>query len=366
MLWVSPSLADSVGVTWRHGSADATPCPVCSWGTAALSAELTQSAAPIMLRVMSNVAETDQTVDLSVDLAGIRMANPVMTASGTSGYGPEHGELIDLRTLGAFVTKAISPEPRKGNPPERIVETAAGMLNAIGLANVGLERFVAEKIPYLQSLGIPIIVNVVGHNIEDFQTVCRRLDPIDCVAGLELNVSCPNVADGLEFGTEPDRLHRLVTAVRKVVGRAKLIVKLSPNVTDITTTARAAIDAGAEALSVINTLRGMAINVDTWKPMLANRTGGLSGPAIRPVALFMVHEVYTKVAREAGVPIIGMGGISNWRDAVEFFVAGATAVAVGTALFVDPRAPNQICEGLTQYLSQRGLKSVHEIMGQLK
>jgi dihydroorotate dehydrogenase (NAD+) catalytic subunit len=318
-----------------------------------------------MLIPMSSAPVQDQIVDLSVDLAGMRLANPVMTASGTSGFGPEHAEHMDLRRLGAFVTKAVSPEPRKGNPPERIVETRGGMLNAIGLANVGLERFVAEKIPFLQTLGVPVIVNVVGHSVEDYQTVCRRLDAIDCVAGLELNVSCPNVADGLEFGTDPRRLATLVTAVRRDVRRARLIVKLSPNVTDITETARAAIDSGADALSVINTLYGMAINVETWKPMLANRTGGLSGPAIKPVALYMVHRVYTRVARDKGVPIIGMGGITDWRDAVEFLLAGATAVAVGTALFVDPQTPIHICEGLAAYLQRRGLTSVRDLIGKL-
>jgi dihydroorotate dehydrogenase (NAD+) catalytic subunit len=315
---------------------------------------------------MSEATAGNSAVDLSVDLAGIRMANPVMTASGTSGYGPEHGELIDMTRLGAFVTKAISPEARKGNPPERIVETRGGMLNAIGLANIGLDRFVEEKIPHLREVGIPIIVNVVGHSVEDFRTVCRRLDSVDCVAGLELNVSCPNVADGLEFGTDPARLCRLVEAVRQDVTRAKLVVKLSPNVTDVAAIAAAAVEAGADALSVINTLCGMAINVDTWRPMLANRTGGLSGPAIKPVALFMVHRVYTEVARDAGIPIVGMGGISNWHDAVEFFLAGATAVAVGTALFVDPKAPIQICDGLTEYLKRRGLSSVRELVGKLK
>jgi dihydroorotate dehydrogenase (NAD+) catalytic subunit len=305
-------------------------------------------------------------VDLSVDLAGLRLQNPVMTASGTSGYGPEHADLIDLSRLGAFVTKAVSPEPRKGNPPERIVETRGGMLNAIGLANVGLDAFVADKIPFLAAAGVPAIVNVVGHSVEDYLAVCSRLDPIECVAGLELNVSCPNVADGLEFGATPDRLHMLVSAVRKQVRRARLFVKLSPNTADITINARAAIAAGADGLSVINTLYGMAINVNTWKPILANRTGGLSGPAIKPVALYMVHKVYSQVAREAGVPIIGMGGIGDWRDAVEFFLAGASAVAIGTALFVDPRAPIHVCEGLTGYLARRGLHSIRQLVGQVQ
>ena len=311
-------------------------------------------------------SETTCGVDLSVEIAGLGLRNPLMTASGTCGYGSEYAEYVDLKSLGAFVTKAISPEPRRGNPPERIVETSAGMLNAIGLANVGLEAFVTEKVPYLRTLGVPIIVNVVGHSVEDYVTVCRRLDAIDCIAGLELNVSCPNVADGLEFGRDPHRLEALVAAAREEVKRAKLIVKLSPNVTDVAETARGAVAGGADALSAINTLVGMAINVDTWEPMLANRTGGLSGPAIKPVALRMVHQVYTKVAREKGIPIIAMGGITNWRDAVEFLLAGATALAVGTALFVDPRTPLQICEGLSSYLAQRGLESVRELIGQLR
>lgn len=315
---------------------------------------------------MNDVATSASQIDLSVDLAGLSLRNPVMTASGTSGYGPEHAELMDLKQLGAFVTKAVSVEPRKGNPPERIVETSAGMLNAIGLANDGLEGFVAHKVPYIETMGTPVIVNVVGHSVEDFQCVCRRLDEIDCVAGLELNVSCPNVRDGLEFGTDPERLRALVAAVRECVSRATLIVKLSPNVTDVTSTARAAIEGGADVLSAINTLVGMAINVDTWKPMLANRTGGLSGPAIKPIALNMVNRVYREVARDANVPIIGMGGISNWRDAVEFLLAGASAVGVGTALFVDPTVPIQICHGLRDYLAQRGLTSVRDIVGQLQ
>ena len=305
-------------------------------------------------------------VDLSVDLAGLKLINPVMTASGTCGYGAEHAQFIDLARLGAFVTKAVSVEPRKGNPPERIVETRGGMLNAIGLANVGLERFITEKAPFLRDAGVPAIVNVVGRTVDDFCTVCRRLDEVEGVVAVELNVSCPNVVDGLEFGNDPVRLAKLLDAVRKVVHRNKLIVKLSPNVTDITVTARAAVEHGAEALSVINTLYGMAINVETWKPMLANRAGGLSGPAIKPVALFMVNRVYRQVAKDAGVPIIGMGGIMDWRDAVEFFLAGATAVAVGTALFIDPRAPLAILDGLTDYLRRKNLSSVRALIGQVK
>jgi dihydroorotate dehydrogenase (NAD+) catalytic subunit len=240
------------------------------------------------------------------------------------------------------------------------------MLNAIGLANVGLEVFLRDKVSYLRELGIPVIVNVVGHRVEDFVTVAQRLDAEEAIGGIELNVSCPNVADGLEFGTDPARLERLVSAVRGVVRRAKLIVKLSPNVTDVSELAAAAIAGGADILSAINTLQAMAINVDTWTPMLANRVGGLSGPAIKPVALHMVHRVYTRVARDKGVPIIGMGGISNWRDAVEFLLAGASALAVGTALFLDARTPVQICEGLRTYLSSKGIASVRDLVGRLR
>jgi len=308
----------------------------------------------------------DAPVDLSIDLAGLSLANPIMTASGTSGYGAELAPYLDLRRLGAFVTKSVTVQPRKGNPPPRTVETASGMLNAIGLANVGLEQFVAEKVPYLEQLSVPAIVNVAGHTIDDYVTVCRRLDPIPCLCGLELNVSCPNVADGLEFGTDPGRLGELIAAVRPHVRHSVLIVKLSPNVTDITAVAGAAIEAGAQALSVINTLQGMAINADTGRAILANICGGLSGPAIKPVALWMVHRVYKAVARDAGVPIIGMGGVRTWRDAVEFLLAGATAVAVGTSLFVDPATPTAILDGLGRYLRERGVGRIRELIGQLR
>ncbi len=311
-------------------------------------------------------ATNSPSVDLSVDLAGLRLENPIMTASGTSGFGPEHAAFMDLTKLGAFVTKAVSLEPRKGNPPERVFETTGGLLNAIGLANVGLERFIAEKVPFLETINVPVIVNVVGHSVEEYVKVCSQLDKIACIAALELNVSCPNVADGLEFGTDRTRLTQLVSAVRGVVKRARLIVKLSPNVTDICEMARGAIDGGADILSAINTLSGMAINVETWKPMLANRSGGLSGPAIKPVAVYMVNKVYREVARQADVPIIGMGGVTDWRDAVEFFLAGATAVAIGTALFIDPTTPIPVCDGLREYLARKDLSCVGNLIGELK
>ncbi len=312
-----------------------------------------------------NEQASNHTVDLSVEIAGIRMQNPLTTASGTSGYGPEYARLVDINQLGAFVTKSVTVNERPGNPSPRTVETPSGMLNAIGLANVGLKQFVEEKVPYLQELKIPVIVNVAGHNIDDYLTVCEELDSIECISALELNVSCPNVADGLEFGSDPVRLRTLTENVRNIVKRAKLIVKLTPNTNDVADLAQAAIDGGAEILSLINTLRGMAINVDTRKPRLANIAGGLSGPAIRPVALFKVHEVYQKVARQAGIPIIAMGGIRTWRDAVEFHLAGATGIAIGTALFVDPRTPMIIRDGLTEYLAKNNIPRLSDIIGKI-
>jgi dihydroorotate dehydrogenase (NAD+) catalytic subunit len=305
-------------------------------------------------------------VDLSITLAGMAMRNPYMTASGTSGFGPEYAEVVDINALGAFVTKAVTLHARAGNPQPRTVETTGGMLNAIGLANVGLDGFCAERAPYLDRLRVPVIVNVAGHDPDEFALIAERLDALSCVAGLELNVSCPNVSDGLDWGKDPARLRELVATVRPHVQRATLMVKLTPNTSDIARLAAAAIDGGAEVLTLINTLHGMAINADTGKPMLANVVGGLSGPAIKPVAMFMVHEVYRKVARDAGVPLVAMGGVRGWRDAVEFHLAGATAVAVGTGLFVDPRTPMQLVEGVRSYLADRGIARLRDLVGAVK
>ena len=304
--------------------------------------------------------------DLRVNLAGMSLSNPVMTASGTSGYGPEYAPLFDINALGAFVTKSVTLHERPGNPQPRTCETSAGMLNAIGLANVGLERFCKEKVPFLSSLSIPVIANVAGQEVDDSVQVCERLNEIDCIAAVELNVSCPNVADGLEWGTDATRLRSLVEKVRGVLTRCKLIVKLTPNTSDVAGLAKGAIDGGAEVLSLINTLRGMAIHVETRKPMLANVTGGLSGPAIKPVALCMVHQVYQSCARDSGVPIIAMGGIRNWRDAVEFHLAGATGLAVGTALFVDPCSAVSLLDGVRAYLSRHGHQRITDIIGQVE
>jgi dihydroorotate dehydrogenase (NAD+) catalytic subunit len=236
---------------------------------------------------------------MSVDLAGLPLANPVVTASGTCGYGPEYASLTDLSRLGAFTTKSVTLEERPGNEPPRIAEVEGGLINAIGLANVGLERFISEKVPDLRELGCPVIVNVAGHRAADYVAVCERLDTLPEIAALELNVSCPNVADGLVFGCHAGRLRELVEAVRDRVTRCKLIVKLTPNVTDIRETARAAIDGGADILSMINTYLGMSIDIDTWRPRIGVGSGGVSGPGIRPMAVHLVHQVYRDVGDDA-------------------------------------------------------------------
>jgi len=305
-------------------------------------------------------------VDMSVEIAGVKLANPLLTASGTCGYATEYAPYTDLSKLGAFTTKSITVEPRQGNQPQRIVETHGGMLNAIGLANVGLERFIQDKIPEVHKLNIPVFVNVAGHSLKEYVTVCRRLAPISEISALELNVSCPNVADGLFFGTQPKLLQELVTAAKEVVGNTPLIVKLSPNTGDICEMARAAIDGGADALSMVNTFQGMAINIHTHHPLLANNYGGLSGPAIKPLAVYLVHQVYSKVAKDRGIPIIGMGGIRHWKDAVEFTLAGATALAVGTALFLDPDAPVKIATGLRVYLAEKGIARWGNLIGKVE
>lgn len=295
------------------------------------------------------------------------MANPTLTASGTCGYAFEYSDFVDLDQLGAFVTKSITREVRKGNESHRIVETRAGMLNAIGLANVGLDAFLAEKIPQLAKMKIPVIVNVAGHSLEDYVQTSARIAQEPVVAAIELNVSCPNVADGLTFGTDPRLLRELVRTVRDAMDkRVKLIVKLSPNAIDIVATARAAIEGGAQILSLINTFTALSIDVNKRKPRLANGTGGLSGPAIRPIAVYLTHRVYKEVARDAGVPLIGMGGIQTWRDAAEFLLAGATGLAIGTTLFIDPAIPVRICEGLQDWLGQQGCRSVREVIGTLE
>ena len=304
--------------------------------------------------------------DLSIQLAGLKLANPTLTCSGTCGYAFEYADFMDLSRLGAFVTKSITREERAGNEPTRIVETRAGMLNAIGLANVGLDRFLAEKVPLLRKMPCPVIVNVAGHSFEDYTETCAAMNSLECVAAVELNVSCPNVSDGLTFGTHAGQLHKLTRAVKKVLPAKPLIVKLSPNVEDITQTARGAIEGGADILSLVNTFTAMAIDIHKRRPRLANVTGGLSGPAIKPIAVHMVSRAYRNVAKSAGVPIIGMGGIQSWQDAAEFILAGSSAVAIGTALFVDPATPNKICDGLGDYMQKHGVERIGDLVGALQ
>jgi len=300
--------------------------------------------------------------NLSVTVAGLNLKNPVMTASGTFGYAREFESLMDLNRLGAIVVKGLALKPVKGNPPPRIVETACGMLNAIGLENVGVDSFAADKMPFLRTLAPPIIANIYGTSVEEYAALAERLDGIDGVAAVEVNISCPNVkAGGVVFGVDPVAAERVVRAVRERT-RKPLIVKLSPNVTDISVIARSAEAGGADALSLINTITGMAIDIETRRPRLANITGGLSGPAIKPVALRMVWQV----ARTARVPVIGIGGIMRGEDAVEFLLAGATAVQVGTANFVNPRAALDIVAGIEAYLTRHGIGDVADIIGKLQ
>jgi dihydroorotate dehydrogenase (NAD+) catalytic subunit len=303
-----------------------------------------------------------QKPDMTVELAGIKMRNPVMTASGTFGYGAEFADYLNLESLGAMITKGLSLRPKAGNPTPRIVETPGGMLNAIGLQNVGIDAFISQKLPYLSKVATPVIVNLYGNTLEEYGEVAARLDGLPGVAGIEVNISCPNVKQGgIVFGTDPAAAQEVVRLVKRSTSKP-MIVKLSPNVTDVVLMARACVDAGADALSLINTLTGMAIDLDRRRPVLANVTGGLSGPAIKPVALRMVWQV----AKVVKVPIIGIGGIMNARDALEFILAGATAVQVGTASFLDPSAAQTIAKDMEQYLVDKGIDSLTSLIGALE
>jgi dihydroorotate dehydrogenase (NAD+) catalytic subunit len=304
------------------------------------------------------------TVDLGVNLGSLELKNPVMTASGTFASGREYADFVDLSRLGALVTKGVSLEPWAGNPSPRIAETASGMLNSIGLQNPGVEAFVRNDLAWLAAHvpDTPVIVNVSGHTAEEYAGVIERLEREAHVAGYEINISCPNVdSGGMAFGTACAPAVGVTAACRAATGRP-LIVKLSPNVTDITEIARAVVDAGADAVSLINTLLGMSIDTSTFRPRLARVVGGLSGPAIKPVALRMVWQVASTV----DVPVIGMGGISDAEDAIEFMLAGATAVAVGTANFVDPRTTLRVVDGLTEFCHARGIARAADLTGMLR
>ena len=313
---------------------------------------------------MKRIGATEQSmqeVDLSVNLGGIRMKNPVAVASGTFGYGKEYAELIDVTKLGAITVKGIRLQPWPGNPLPRHVEVTCGMVNAIGLQGPGVDGFVREYMPFLRTTGVPVIVNIWGTSEEEYAEVARRLGDVAGVAGLELNISCPNVKEGGHaFGTDPRTVASLVAAVRRAT-RLPIVPKLAPNVPDIKVFVRAAQESGADALALINTLPAMVIDIETRRPVLANKVGGLSGPAIHPVAVKLVWEA----AQVATVPILAMGGIMGPEQAIEFLIAGASAVAVGTANIIDPAISLRVIDGIAAYLSRHGMRSVRELTGSL-
>lgn len=297
-------------------------------------------------------------MNTNIDFAGIKMKNPVTVASGTFGYGREFAEYIDLNKLGGIITKGTSIKPRPGNKPPRICETPSGLLNSIGLQNPGVENFMKYDLPWLKQFDTAIIVNACGSSIDEYVELCKILNTLD-IDGVELNLSCPNVKAGcLAFGTTYEGVKEVTTEVRKVLDKP-LIVKLTPNVTDITLTAKAAEDAGADGVSLINTLLGMAINIDTRKPYLANNTGGLSGPAVKPVAVRMVYQV----AQAVKIPILGMGGIISGNDAIEFMLAGAKAISIGSGNFVSPDVSIKAVSGIEDYLSKHKIDDINSIIG---
>ena len=303
-------------------------------------------------------------MNLSVQLApknkhGLLLANPVMTASGTFGYGTEYSHLFDIQKLGAIVCKGTSLEPREGNPQPRLAETACGLLNSIGLQNIGVKALIKDKAPIWASWRVPVIANIVGETVEDYPQLAGELDGIAGISGIEVNIGCPNIkAGGAEFGAKPDSAAE-VTAAVKAATSLPVLVKLTPNTSDIAEVAKAVAEAGADAISLINTLKGMAIDVARRRPLLGGITGGLSGPAIKPVALYMVYEV----AGAVDVPVIGCGGITTASDAIEFIMAGASAIQVGTANFTNPSAPLDVLEGIEQFMEKEGIDDIAELVG---
>ena len=305
--------------------------------------------------------------DISIDFAGLKLSSPVFTASGTCGYIDELADFMDINSLGGFITKSISLKPRKGNPTPRVVETDSGMLNAIGLANIGLDKFIAEKLPLIKQYRPAVFVNLAGQNIDEYVAVAEKLSGYAEISGFELNISCPNVKQGgISFGTDPKQVEKITKSVKKVCNGKPLMVKLTPAVTDISVTARAAVEAGADAISLVNTFTAMVIDIEKKRPVLANRTGGLSGPAIKPIAVYLVNKVYNEVCKPANIPVMGLGGIRNASDAVEFMIAGATVVAVGTASFAEPDCSERIVEGLKKYCQKHGVENISELVGSLQ
>ncbi len=298
-------------------------------------------------------------MDLSIKIRDKSLPNPVGVASGTFGYGEEYAPLTDLSKLGAIYTKAVTVEPRPGNPLPRLVETPAGMINSIGLANVGVERFLTEKIPFLEGLSCPVVLNVAGSFEEEYSEVIRRVDSQDAIWGYEVNISCPNVKKGgLAFGTDPVQVERLTSSLRKLTDKP-LIMKLTPNVTDITAVAKAAEAGGADAVACINTVMGMVVDIHKRKPAIPAITGGLSGPAVKPVGVAAVY----RVSKAVKIPVIGLGGIMNADDAVEYLLAGASALQIGTANFIDPDTSGKVLEGIKEYMKEAGFSSIRDFHG---
>ena len=303
-------------------------------------------------------------MNLSVQLApknkhGLLLANPVMTASGTFGYGTEYSHMFDIQKLGAIVCKGTTLEPRDGNPQPRLAETACGLLNSIGLQNIGVKALIEEKAPLWANWRVPVIVNIAGETIKDYAQLAGKLDGVAGISGIEVNISCPNIkAGGAEFVANPESAAE-VTAAVKTATSLPVLVKLAPNTSDIAEIARAVAEAGADAISLINTLKGIAIDITTRRPLLGNITGGLSGPAIKPVALYMVYEV----ARVVEVPVVGCGGIATANDAIEFIMAGASAIQIGTASFANPHAPLDALEGIEQFMEKEGIEDIAELIG---
>lgn len=300
--------------------------------------------------------------DLSVDIGGLKLKNPVITASGTFGYGTELTPFFDPSLLGAIIVKGLSLRAMPGNPPPRIAETPCGLLNSIGFANIGIEAFIEEKMPLLAKIKAPIITNIYGHTVEEYGKMAKRIEQVEGIGAVEINISCPNVEEGgIAFGTDPDTAAAVTQHVVNNTTKP-VIVKLTPNVTDISTIAKAVESAGAQAVSVTNTILGMAVDVTTRRPKLANIVGGLSGPAIKPIALYLVHKVVAAVR----IPVIGLGGIMDYRDALEFLLVGARAIQVGTANFVNPKTAIEIVHGLTDFCSREKVSNINQIIGGLK
>jgi len=300
--------------------------------------------------------------DLSVDIGSLKLKNPVITASGTFGYGTELTPFFDPSLLGAIIVKGLSLKPIPGNPPPRIAETPCGLLNAIGLANIGIQAFIEEKLPMLTKIEAPVITNIYGHTVKEYADLAKKIEKVEGIAAIEINISCPNVEKGgMAFGTDPDTA-AMVTGQVVSNTTKPVVVKLTPNVTDIATIARAVESAGAQAISVTNAILGMAVDVTTRRPKLANIVGGLSGPAIKPIALYLVHKVVAAVR----IPVIGLGGIMDYRDALEFLLVGARAIQVGTASFVNPKTAIEIVHGLTDFCSREKVSNINQIIGGLK